>query len=131
MRMFKYLPILLFCTPGLCANDLFAQTNRIELLKTALRNAPGPSQQLDATLALCGQAHSLDADTLYHYARLAEKAAVALHDPLKEILAHTYLEIWLGRKSLFDSALSICNNDLKNITYAKAGDVYAKAMMQK
>jgi two-component system, NarL family, sensor kinase len=131
MQMFKYFVLFFLYTLQLCTNNIFAQTNRIEVLKMSLNNASNSSQKLDASLALCEQAHSLNADTLYYYARLAKQLAVLLHDNKKNILADVSLEIWLGRKNLFDSALKMCNSDLKNISYTNAGDVYTKVLMQK
>jgi len=131
MKTSAHFFIFFLYTLQLCVHDVFAQTNKIETLKVSLNNASKASQKLDAALALCAEAHSLNADTLYHYANLAKQMAVALGDEQKKILANTYLETWLGRKNLFDSALKICNADLKRITYANAGNVYAKVLMQK
>jgi signal transduction histidine kinase len=131
MRIPKHLFVFFLCALFFCTNNVLAQTNKIEILKTSLENTSVPVQKLDAALTLCEQAHSLNADTLYRYANLANKMAVALGDRKKKILADTYIEIWLGRKNFFDSALKICNSDLKKITYINAGNVYAKVFMQK
>ncbi|MFI5138009.1 MAG: sensor histidine kinase, partial [Sphingobacteriales bacterium] len=112
-------------------NFVFSQTKKIEVLKASIYNSSGTSQKLDAVLALCGQAHSMNIDTLYHYANLAKQMAIALNDGKKKILADTYIETWLGRKNLYDSALKICNSDIQNLSYANEGDVYAKEQMQR
>jgi len=131
MQVSKHFFIIFLFALQLCKNNILAQTNKIEILKTALNNASGKPQKLDAALALCEQAHSLNTDTLYRYANFANELAVALSDRKKKILADTYIETWLGRKNFFDSALEICNSDLKNITYSNAGNVYTKVLMQK
>ncbi len=109
----------------------FSQTNKIEVLKKSLNTASTKAETLNAALALCRESHSLNADSLYRYAWLAKKMATELGDAQKKVLANTFIETWLGRKSLFDSALAICNGDLAGLSYTRAGDVYASAMMQK
>ena len=131
MQVNKSLFFVFICILHLCMISASSQTNKIDILKTSLNRETDPSQKSDAALALCEQSHSLNADTLYHYATLAKQIAISLHDKKKEILADTYIEIWLGRKNLFDSALLLCNRDLKNISYANTSDVYAKVLMQK
>ena len=86
---------------------------------------------MQAVLGLCDQSHSLNIDTLKQYAFWAKQMAIDLHQKNEEILADTYIENWLYRKALFDSALKICNQDLKSISYKTAGEIYAKVKKQK
>ncbi len=131
MKITKYAFIIFFFALQSGAYPMFAQTNKIEIFKTSLNRASGATEKSEAVLALCGQAHSMNADTLYRYANLARQMAIAQNDRNKTTHADTYIEIWLGRKNLFDSALNLCNSDLKNMSYANAGEVYAKVRMQK
>ena len=127
----KYFFPCIICALLLHINNIFSQTNKIEVLKMSLDKVNDASQKLDAALALCSQSHSLNADTLYYYAKLAKQLSVNLHDNKKNILSDLAMIIWLGRKNIFDSALKICNNDLKNISYPKDGALYTKMIMQK
>ncbi|MBS1975368.1 MAG: hypothetical protein JST13_13530, partial [Bacteroidetes bacterium] len=108
-----------------------AQTNKIEILKTVFRKATAPAQKTDAALAICEQSHSLSTDTLYYYAQVAKKNAKAISDRQKEILSNCFIEDYLARKNLFDSAIRLCDADLKNISYANNRLAYTKTMMQK
>jgi len=112
-------------------NFVFSQTKKIEVLKKSIYTATSPSQKLDAILALCGQAHSLNIDTLYHYANYGKNMAMVLHDGKKKIMANIYIETWLGRKNLYDSALKICNSDIQNLSYSNDANLYANVQMQK
>jgi signal transduction histidine kinase len=108
-----------------------AQTNMIELLKRSVESAETPVQKMDAVMALCDQDHSLNIDTLFHYADMARLLAGNLHDDKKAVLARTFMEKWLGRRTLYDSAMHMCDKDMKRLDYRKDGDVYARVMMEK
>src|SRR5665213_701619 len=109
----------------------FSQTNRIAIYKTLLADAKDSTVKLDAYLNLCDQEFSLNTDSLYQYAMQAKKLAVSLKDKRKKILANVAIETWLERKNLFDSALAMANNDLRNLTYERDEELYSKVMMQK
>jgi len=109
----------------------FSQTNRIAIYKTLLADAKDSTVKLDAYLNLCDQEFSLNTDSLYQYAMQAKKLAVSLKDKRKKILANVAIETWLERKNLFDSALAMANNDLRNLTYERDAELYSKVMMQK
>jgi signal transduction histidine kinase len=109
----------------------FSQTNRISIYKTLLAGATDSTVKLDAYLNLCDQEFSLNTDSLYEYAMLAKKLATELKDNQKKILANVAIETWLERKNLFDSALTMANNDLKHLNYDHDAEVYSKVMMQK
>jgi len=111
--------------------SVIAQTNKIEIFKATFYNAITPLQKADAALAISSQSHSLNNDTLYYYASVAKKIAVDLKDKEREIMADVFIEDYLVRKNLFDSALKICNADLKNLDYKHNKDAYSKIMMQK
>jgi len=131
MQVNKYLFIVFFYILHSCMTKVFSQTNKIDILKTSLSHASVRAQQLDAALTLCGQAHSMNADTLYHYANMARQIAIAMNEKEKKILAESYVGVWLARKNLFDSALNLCNRDLRNISYTRERDAYANVLMQK
>ena len=129
--MSKYFFFLFFSFFSLCSNTALSQTHKIEELKKIFYNSKTQSQKLLAVLALCDQSHSLNIDTLKQYAFLAKQMAIDLHQKNEEILADTYIGNWLGRKALYDSAIKICNQDLKNINYKNAGEIYSKVQKQK
>lgn len=131
MRFTKFSLFIFFCASLLWQRIACAQTNRIEIYKTTFEHASDQSQRLKAALLVCSQYHSLNIDTLYHYVMVAKQLASAQKDQANNILANTFLETWLARKNLFDSALKICNNDLKDLRYTNAGDAYSQSMMQK
>ena len=115
----------------LSIHTVFAQTNRIEILKNTFYKARNNTQKLDASLALCDQSFSLNIDTLYRYAIISKELAWETGDKDNEILANVAYVNWLERKNLFDSALNVCNRELQHLSYSKNKNIYVKVEMQK
>lgn len=109
----------------------FTQTKKIEQAKYAFNNASDPVQKLQAAFSVCEQSHSLSTDTLSHYALLAKRLAAEANDAEKEIIANTFIENSLLRKNMFDSALKMCDQDLKHLKYATNSEAYSKSMIEK
>lgn len=120
---------LILC--GIIFQNAKAQTHKIDSLKKLIIIAPDNKQKLHAILALCEESNSMHIDTLFHYASLGKQMASDAGDENKIIMANVFIETWLARKNLFDSALSLCNQDLKKISYSSAPDIYGKVNMQK
>jgi len=112
-------------------NNSKAQTHKIDSLKKRIDYAADNAQKLDALQALCEESHSMNIDTLFYYTSLFKQMAIASNDEKKIILANIFFETWLGRKNLLDSALQMCNADLKKFDYSNARDIYSKVNMQK
>jgi signal transduction histidine kinase len=108
----------------------FCQTKRISFFRNSFYRATTVKAKLDAVFGLCGESHSISLDSLYHYARVAQDIAGKIGEPANEIIANTFFETFLSRKNLFDSAISICNADLKRSGYTEDGEGYARTKMQ-
>ena len=131
MLLHRYFLLFFLCMMLQGIHNIYAQTNKIEILKSTFNKAGNNEQKLYAALALCDQSYSLNIDSLYHYAIISKELARETGDKDNEILANVAYENWLERKDLFDSALKICNTDLKKINYDKNENLYAKVEMQK
>src|SRR5665213_528320 len=131
MLLHRYFRLFFLCLMLQSIQNIYAQTNKIDILKSTFNKAENNEQKVDAAIALCDQSFSLNIDTLYHYAIISKELARKSGGKDNEILANVAYENWLERKNLFDSALKICNADLKNINYVKNENLYAKVEMQK
>jgi signal transduction histidine kinase len=109
----------------------FGQTSRIETLKAQYYVASDDGQRLKAAMDVCAESFSLNLDTLHHYALLAKNLSHELRDRHSEVLADTYIETWLGRRALCDSAVHLCDADLKGLTIQADGPIYTRVLMQK
>lgn len=117
---------------GACTISLVqAQTHKIDSLRKNVANAANSLQKVDALLQLCEEFQSMQIDTLFHYASQLKQMTNAETDQHQKIMADVFMNEWLARKNLFDSALRICNEDAKKINYLTNPGSYARMSMQK
>ena len=107
------------------------QTQRIDSLRHQLAGTLTIREQLDILQALCDESHSLNIDTLMHYALLFRQTALSSGEKEKMIIADVAIETWLGRKNQLDSALNLCTRDLNEISYSNAPEGYPRVRRQK
>lgn len=82
-----------------------AQLSRLDSLKNNIAVASSPTTRLSATLAVCEEWESFNADTLYKYALLAKKNAGEEKNNNALALADYYIAAYLFQKNKLDTAL--------------------------
>jgi signal transduction histidine kinase len=106
MRILKAIPFLALLLTG---THLSAQTARISLLKTSIRQAKNDVEKLGAIFALCEETESLPADTLYRYATIAKNMAIANYNTAAVRQAAYYEAYSFYHKNVLDSVSAIIN----------------------
>ena len=109
--------LLLFSLYLFCHGAADAQTALIDSLKKNISLAISSRDKLNAVIALCEQRQSLNTDTLFYYASLARKMAIALKDDKNIPIANYFVSSSLSRKGELDAALNITNDNLENLSY--------------
>ena len=121
--MNKYFYILIILL-SVWKNDALGQTVVIDSLKREVYKSSTAEQQLLSIFALCEQRHSLNPDTLYHYASWATRLAKSFKNQKYSSTAEYYTANYLLKKGNIDSALSICNDNINKLTSLhQSGDV--------
>jgi tetratricopeptide (TPR) repeat protein len=126
-RSFLLIVVLIF----FCGSYMAAQTHLIDSLKKNIINARTPESRLNTVLALCEQRQSLNTDTLFYYATLAQKIATELKDKDKIVLADYFVSNSLSRKGKLDEALAITIKNLAHLSYKNNQNAYTKFSIQK
>lgn len=123
--------LLLFLLYLFCHGTAESQTTLIDSLKKNIARAISSQEKLNAVLALCEQRQSLNTDTLFYYASLARKMAIALKDDKNIPMANYFVSSSLSRKGELDAALNITNENLETLSYQINKDAYTKFSIQK
>jgi signal transduction histidine kinase len=129
--MNRSLRTIFFLLYGVYALESTGQTPLIDSLKKNITDSKSLQNKLNAILALCEQRQSLNTDTLFYYASLAGKMAMALKDVKNTALANYFVSNSLSRKGELDGALSITNENLEKLSYRKNKNAYTKFSLQK
>jgi signal transduction histidine kinase/tetratricopeptide (TPR) repeat protein len=129
MQFRRLLIMFLICL--FCAGGTKAQTPLIDSLKKNIIAATTSENKLKAVLALCEQRQSLNTDTLFWYASLANKMAVDLQDEDDIALSNFFVSNSLSRKGELEAALKITDENLERLSYRKNKNAYTKFSIQK
>ena len=108
----------------------FAQTQRIDSLKTLLAAQKDSSARLRTLLALCNNKESLPGDTIYTYATRAMSIARGLNDKPHLLLAEYYVLLSRSTKGELDAVLAEDKRILAGLSYAQQRDLYVKYSLQ-
>jgi signal transduction histidine kinase len=130
MRCRLFLWVFFLATLSGVGNNSFCQTVRVSFFRKQFYGASTLKDKLGASLAICAESHSISPDSLYYYSCFAKTASEKLTDLPARVLANVFTEVFLSRKNLFDSALMLCDADLKRLSYQSNGDGYSKTTMQ-
>jgi hypothetical protein len=130
MRVRSFLRVVLTVTLAAIGNNSFCQTARVSFFRKQFYEASTLKDKRGAALDICGESHSIGPDSLYCYSCFARTASEKLNDLSARVLAHVFTEVYQSRKNLFDSALALCHQDLKYLSYRTNGDGYSRTGMQ-
>lgn len=108
-----------------------AQTRLIDSLKKNISQARTPADKLNSILGLCEQRQSLNTDTLFYYASLAQKMATGLKDNKNIALANYFVSNSLARKGELEEAMKMTDENLKQLSYQNNRNAYLKFSLQK
>jgi signal transduction histidine kinase len=129
-RAVPALPALLALALLLAPRSSFAQTQRIDSLKTLLAAQKDSSARLRTLLALCNNKESLPGDSICTYATRALSIARGLNDKPHLLLAEYYILLSRSTKGELDTVLAEDKRILAGISYAQQRDLYVKYSLQ-
>src|SRR5450432_1478967 len=105
MRFHKYFFCAVIVTTRVM--PVFAQTQKIAMLKNEAASARNQDEKLRAMFALCDENESLNTDTLFNYAIEAKKIAILNHNTGATRVAAYYEAYSYYRKSILDSVTDL------------------------
>ncbi len=111
----------------LVSSGLYAQTKRIDSLKSLINTTADPDTKLRLLLSLCQEKYSLSSDSLHHFATAAKVIAAQIHSKQFVKLADYYLTYSLLAKGREDSVISKADEQLAGMKYESDDkDLFAK-----
>src|SRR6185437_10447836 len=108
----------------------YSQTPVIDSLKRELRNTR--QDKISTLFGLCSHGESMPADSLAKFATMAKKISIENKNLHGQFLSDFYIVESYSYKGMADSALEICNKDLKLINgNEEMFDVYSRLVWSK
>ncbi|MGN6531064.1 MAG: tetratricopeptide repeat-containing sensor histidine kinase, partial [Ginsengibacter sp.] len=122
-----FVPIYLFVFSNI---NCYSQTPVIDSLKRELHS--GKPLKISTLFELCNHGESMPADSLAKYAGMAQKISIQNQNLHNKLESDFYIGESFLYKGMSDNALSICNEDLKEIKdYRNMFDVYERLIWNK
>ena len=117
---------------GLFLPNTAAQTKLVDSLRKALAQVQTDDNKLAIVFQLCEQRRSLNADSLYRYASIGKRTAIALRNEDDVNLASYYLACALEQKNFLDSGANILSRLIKQAEKKNTNtDLYRKCLALK